>query len=364
MSAEGCVSLLLVVALLEPGKSLERFSRNMENSNSERILSGPALLSDPLGFIVINRGGCSFNLSVCACTSDLKRSIADSCDVSVPFEVQLLGKTILHSRTPIHDNIAEMPYIVSTANDLYHIWGDGFRIPITVQPTNITKQNMSIFDLLSELFGGTESNVHEFEWHRFILQCAESKACTIQDLCDHFQGHFRCNNGELVTINFHQKLTGHIDLHFLPNTVTNLLLDRNSFSDIFGLDQLAGKVMRHLDIRGSVLELDLEPLTKTSPRSVGNPLRSIRVSTHQISRSLLGNQLRKRPENYYLTSEEIGITVRRVTTLWFRSSILKSMMLGRTRLKKTKDDQVISSIDDHCDKMYQQFFQGRVAKSV
>ena len=331
--------MLLAVVLSEAVTSIESSKDAQcnypENSKSETIVIVPLFLSDWIHFVITNRGGCSLNLTVTATVLDLKRSIADACNVSFPFEIQLFGETIESSPTRTNQNIAELSNIISIANELYQIWGEGFRIPITVQPINITKQNMTIFALLAALFGGADSNVREFEWYRFILQCAENKSGTIQDLCDHFGENFVCTEGKLVAINLHQKLTGHIDLNFLPNSVEVLYLDRNSFSDIFGLHQLAGKQLRYLNVQQSPLQIDLKPLTKTCSQSIDNPLKYMRLSTHQISWSLLGIQNKHRPEDYRL-QQKITNAVHRKTASWFRSSILDHMMLGRKRYKKQK----------------------------
>ena len=189
------------------------------------------------------------------------------------------------------------------------------------------------------MFGGSDSNVPNCKWYQFILQCVQDKSCIIQDLCDHFGDYFLCRDGILSSIKLHQKLTGNVNLHFLPGTVATLLLDRNSFTEISGFDQLTGKHLGYLDIRGSPLEIDLRPLIASTPHSIGNPMRGLRVSAHQISWSLLGMQQRRNPQNA-LVHERFATIVHGAVPDWFYSSILQYMTVGHIRL--TKRDQLTS----------------------
>lgn len=289
-------------------------------------------------FVVLNRDGCSFALKATATALDLKSAIADSCNLSSRFDIQLFRETIVSSRTPNDKTIAEIASIIAVANDLYQIWGEGFMIPLRVQPIITSPHNMTLFDSLLYLFGGLHPNVHIFEWFRFIRKCALSESCTAHDLCARFADHFMCLEGELWTIKMSLKLTGHIDLHFLPNSVVSLLLTRSSFTEIIGLDDLAGKQLRYLDVRGNPLEIDLDLFTLSSVCAPHNPLSSLRVNVYQISWSLLGIRHDKctRSHNYELP-EEFFVTVHQAASRWFQSSTLDSMMVGRTRFTKTEE---------------------------
>ena len=330
------------------------------------------MLTDSIKFVVTNRGGsnCSFALDATASVMDLKRSVVDSCTVSSNFDIQLFGETIVSSQTPINEIIAGNTHIMTASHDLYQIWGNGFRIPITMHP--IMAQNVNIFESLSKLFGGPRSNVYKHDWYKFILQCLdESPKCTVQDLCDRWE-YFTCDNGALISIKLRQKLTGHIDLTLLPDSIVSLALARNWFTEIIGLEKLAGKRLQYLDVRGSPLEIDLEPLTKTSWKSILNPLTFIRVNVYQISRSLLGIGIRqqKHPDNHR-EREEMNNQVHDAALKWFRSSILDCMTLGRSRFTKTTDGLVFhESRQQRSDNHYwetfskEQLFQLSLFKSV
>ena len=299
------------------------------------------IATDLIQFVVTNHQAdeCSFLLDASASVLDLKKSVAGLCTVPSRFDIQLFGKTIVFSNTSINETIAENGIIHNVANELFQIWGNGFRIPISIHPIFTVTQNMTVFESLSELFGGPLSNVYEFEWYRFIIRCCETGSCIIQDLCDRFSQYFSCENGQLSSIKLRQKLTGHIDLNFLPNTVVSLLLARNSFTEIYGLDQLAGKRLRHLDVRGNPLEIDLEPLTKASAQSIINPLTYLRVNVYQISSDMIGIRMQKHPENHR-AHQEGSRKVHRAAVQWFPSSILDCMTLGDCRFSKTIDGLV------------------------
>ena len=307
-------------------------------------------------FIVSNRGGCSVDLSPTASSEDLYQIIATKCDISSRFDIQLLGETIVSPLSLSNRSIDQIPQIVSLANDLYHIWGQEFRIPLKIYPVHDfsegdiapipltavtsgiqTQRHIAVYASLSRIFGGSDSNVYSFEWYRFIQQCTLSQECTVQDLCDRFNKCFACNQaGHLSILNIHQKLTGKFDLTYLPRTVANIWLDRNSFTNIVGLDQLKGKQLKFMDIRGSPLEIDLEPFTRSSPRSIGNPLRYIRVSASQISGSLLGIRGDRLPKDGR-SRERLSMMICLAASDWFNSSILDDMMVGHKRIRREGD---------------------------
>ena len=267
-------------------------------------------------FVVSGQFKCSFALPSTASDMDIHRAIADLCNISFPFEVRLRGEMKFISMMPI-------PSIMSTTRELNHIFGDDFEIPLIVHPT---KEDIANYAALSILFGGSDSNVDEGDWYQFIQKCVESKSCFIRDLCDHFKASFICEDEKLISIRMHQKLTGRIDLYFVPSTVETFLLERNLFAEIIGLDHLAGKQLRYLDVRGNPLEIDLEPLTRTSPQSVDNPLRYLRVSTHQITWSLLG--VRQTESTQRLMGFHHAVTE------WFHLSVLQNLTVGHTRFMK------------------------------
>ena len=282
---------------------------------------------EAIRFVLTNHGGLSFALPPSTPTTHLRATISELCDLTLPFEVQLFGKTIVSPQMSMNQTIAEIPNIMSIANDLNQIWGDGFRIPLTVHSRG---EDVAIYHSLTQIFGGLGSNVHDFEWYQFILQCTRSESCTMQDLCDRFHTQFYCGDGKLIYIKLHYRITGILDLNHVPDTITTLILDHNWFSEIIGLDRLMGKQLRLLDVRGSPLNFDLRPLVKSSSRSIGNPLRFVRVSPNQISWHLLGIR-----QEIYPETRAIYMEIRRAAAQWFYSSILTSMTLGRrNRLRK------------------------------
>ena len=286
---------------------------------------------ETIRFVVINHDGRSFALPSSTPTMHLRTTISELCDLTLSFEIQLFGKTIVPPQMSMNQTIAEIPNIISIANDLHQIWGNGFRIPLTVNSRN---EDAAVYYSLTRIFGGLDSNVHDFQWYRFILECVRSASCRIQDLCSRFRAEFHCGDGKLVGIKLHYRITGNIDLNHLPDTITTLILDNNLFTEIIGLDSLAGKQLRLLDVRGSPLNFDLKPLAKSSSGSFANPLRYIRVTPNQVCWSLLGIRLGTGLEDDRM-NEAIFIAVRRAAAQWFHSSILTGMTLGRrNRLKK------------------------------
>ena len=104
---------------------------------------------------------------------------------------------------------------MSIAREMYHNWGEGFIIPLRIHTLTVSEDDVSDYNALTRMFGGSESNVHDFEWYQFIQQCAESKICAVQDLCARFRRHFICDDdGHLTVLMIHEKLRGYLDLTF------------------------------------------------------------------------------------------------------------------------------------------------------
>lgn len=293
--------------------------------------------NDSVHFVVINRRGCLICIPSTATALDLSREIAHKCDISFRFEIQLFEETIVSPLSLNNQTITEIPRIVAIVNDLYHIWGNGFRIPISVHPFNISSKDSTVYASLMQMFGGPSSNVHQLKWYQFIKQCAKNNKCAVHDLCGRFREHFICDqDGHLFMLKIHEKITGNLDLTFLPETVVSLMMDRNAFSQILGLDQLSGKKVWWMDIRRSLLDLDLEPLSRTSPRSIGNPLKDIRVSANQISWALLGIRGGNTAGDLNHVREKLSVIVHHAVTEWFNTSILDYMTIGHQRLTRSR----------------------------
>lgn len=302
---------------------------------------------DKIHFVITNRDGCSIALPPTAYDVHLYQSVATLCNVSSHFGIELLGETIVSPQLFQNRAIAYIPKIALIANDLYQIWGDGFRIPLYIHYLNISKDDIAVYASLSRMFGGPRPNVHEFDWYQFIQKCAESELCAVKDLCDRFQKKFACGDtGELRVIHIHQKLTGSFDLSFLPMTVVAVMIDRNAFTRICGLDQLAGKRLVNLEIQGSPLDIDLAPLTRSSPQSVGNPLRYIRVAARQISQTLLGINGDAVPTRNPRWGKRFGMVVHKAALEWFPSSILAFMTVGHRHIAKIKGDAINQTMQE------------------
>ena len=268
----------------------------------------------------------TFELPLTATLVDLQRMVARKCGLQHPFEIQLLGETIVPARHFTNQMICHIPRIESISWMLAEIWNvtEGFRIPLKVHRCEPNKDDVDYVSLL-EMFGGSESNIEDFEWYQFIQRCTRTKSCFIQDLCTRFNAHFKCKNGMLTEIKLdHQKMTGIIDLSALPSTVRRLNVERNLLTGIIGLDQLTGKRLRHLKIRknSNLLEIDLDPLIRSS-LSDDNPLRIVWVMARQISRYLdiaPGNDAEDIP---FLKEK-----VQQATKRWINLSILERIMMG------------------------------------
>ena len=284
-----------------------------------------------INFVVTNVDGCSIALPQTSYEVDLYRSIVVRCDVSYQFEIQLSEETIVSALSFSNQTIAEIPRIISVANDLYQIWGQGFRIPLKLNALKVSPDDVAIYVSLTQMFGGSDCNVHEFDWFRFIKRCAKSGMCALQNLCDLFEKEFDCDHGELWSLNLNG-LKGYINLAYLPSTVSVLLIDKNEFTGIGGLDRLAGKRLKLMDIRTNPLNLDLEPFIRSSPRSIGNPLKRLRISGHQIAFYFLGiSQEEAREYKDGREQRAMQSRVQKALIPWFHSSVLEVLRLGHNR---------------------------------
>lgn len=285
--------------------------------------------SEPIQFVIsLNKDEeFSFSASLSETLQDLHRVVAVECGVWGPFEISLLGETIVSSQPLANQTISETPIITSMWSTLTQVWGGalGFRIPLKIK--RLVSVDAGIYVSLSRLFG-PESNVFNLTWYRFIHHCAESKWCFIQELCDLFGNHFKCNDGKLIEIKLdQQRMNGSIDLAALPPTVTHLNVERNSLTDIYGLDQLTRKRLETLKIRKNpLLEIDLQPLVRSSS-SRGNPLRLMWVCAYQINR-----YFSQTPEYQDQQQSQPALRqhqlVAEAAKTWIHESVLFRIMIG------------------------------------
>lgn len=292
-----------------------------------------------LHFAVTNRGNLSFALPPSAPLSHLCKSVIEIHKEPLHFSLQLLGDTIASSRSQTNESnqsIADSLIIKSIALDLSEIWGQRFNIPIKVVSD---RQPVDDFSSLAQLFVGPNCNIHQFDWFQFILNCAQSQSCSVQDLCDRFSRLFFCDDGKITTIKFwSEEIKGHLDLSFLPKSVDKLLVNRNWFSAIYGLDQLDGKKLQYLDVRGNPLKIDLRLLEHSHEGSKKNPLRSLSVNTFQVDWCLIGTATHSDWLRVYHRRWEWEHTqifhnrVFEAAKKWLSTSILNRMRIGRKNL--------------------------------
>ena len=288
------------------------FTKVVHASESNRHL-------DQIHFVLVNGNGPVVAMPANASVIELHGAIAESYNISFPFELHLFGETIVSPRSPTNQPLESIPRIISIAKDLDEIYGPGFRIPLKLHPLVPSEEDFTAFASLAQMFGGSDSNIHEFEWYRFVRQCLESRSCLIQDLCDNQFGKFFCRKGQLITIILSkQKIKGHLDLSAIPHTVTKILMERNLLTQIIGLDRLAGTKLRYLDIRQNPLKIDLNLLHSASQSSESSPLKTIKVSFNQISQSLIGKSCKHICDEVY-----------QAATAWIESSSLESIVIGR-----------------------------------
>lgn len=280
-------------------------------------------------FVVANWNGCSFALPSTASTMELHKTAAESCDVSFPFAIELSTGEVIASS---NQSISEHPDIVTVAKILGDIWdGASFRIPLNMYPLSKSESDLSVFKSLVRVFGGPGSNVHTFAWYQWILQCIYIESCSVLELCDRFRNFFGCSNdGKLTGIYLKaEKMKTFLDLSALPASVELFTAARYSLTEIKGLDKLSGKQLRCLDVRRNPgLQIDLEPLTRSSPRSTGNPLRFLCADGVQISRSLIGDDFQsENPKR----QDKHNKGLHRLAEKWVKTSVLNRLVMGRNR---------------------------------
>lgn len=184
-------------------------------------------------FVVTNHNKCSCYIPSSASVRDLHIMVIKACKLSLsiarsPIEIVLPGDFVISTLTsPSNTTIGEIEGLRSVANELRTIWGPGFRIPIRVRFI-ASEEDLAVYASLIRMFGGSKSNIHEFQWYHFASRCVETGSCIVQDICDWFKKFFHCEHGDLVVITLsHQHITGYVDLTATPRTVERLFLERN-----------------------------------------------------------------------------------------------------------------------------------------
>ena len=143
--------------------------------------------------------------------------------------------------------------------------------------------------------------------------------------------NFHCEEGKLILISLAgRRITGSLDLVHLPSSVQKVLVERNLLTNILGIDHLAGKQLTFLDIRNNPVNVDLELFDKRSIRSIGNPIKILRVSPFQVSWYLLGKRSWI-PQTNVFAHQLFMKEVDQALTNWVSCSTLDSVYLGRRR---------------------------------
>lgn len=292
--------------------------------------------NETMHFVVANRGGCSVSLPSTASVVDLYKSVKDICNINSTIEIQLLRETIANWQSSSDQMIHEISILRSLMNDKKLIWGPGYRIPIHLHRSIPSETDCVVYASLSQMFGQTHSNLFEKDWYRFVLECLESRSCLVEDLCERFAKIFYCDGNEITMLNLQgEHLNGSIDISKIPRTVQKVLLERNAFSNITGLNRLSGTALKYLDVRGNPSDIDLRELSKSSPESMNSPLRLLRLNLRQISQCTVGVQIRSKHGKGYRMISELAYSA---VFQWIRTSVLDAMIIGRTRPKYIHKD--------------------------
>ena len=287
---------------------------------------------EPIHFVVGNHNGSGqfeVVLPSDASVTELYRAMAESRNVTFPFELHLFGETIASARWLNEQPLLEIPGIASIVKDMNEIWGSGFRIFLRMHRIIPSDSDFSVYASLAQMFGGPDFNIYKQDWYQFVLYCLESRSCLIQDLCDRSRfGHiFYCDErGELTGINLRGKrIEGHLDLSATPRTIWKILMERTSLAEIIGLDRLAGKSLTCLDVRENHrLRVDLRAFMVDD-----NPLKILRVNPCQISRSLVGMEWTHNPRTR--VAEIFYDEVYQAAIRWMESSSLDLLVIGFNR---------------------------------
>lgn len=299
-------------------------------------------------FVVANRSGCTFSLHSTTSAADLYKSAKECCNITSIIEIQLLGETIANWRSDHNLTLNQIPSLKSLMEELEQLWGPGYRIPIHLHRPIPSEKDWITYASMIQMFGPfgqSHSNLLEKDWYRFILKCLGSRSCLVQDLCEHFNKIFYCDNGEMIMLNLQgQHLNGSIDISKIPESVEKLLFERNSFFTIKGLNQLGGTKLRYLDIRGNPAEINLNDLSVSSAGSKGNPLKLLRVSLRQISQCTVGVQFTVKSGG---GSRMIDELVYAATKQWIKTSTLDVIVIGRAHPKYINRERILSHTDAH-----------------
>ena len=303
-----------------------------------------SLPAEPIRFVITNykqeQQPVIVTLPPEATLKNLHEEIAHLCNVPFPFTITLAmssNETIVSPETSARikrRSVLYHPSVNPMVQTLREFWGEDFQIPIRIYRWSPSEQDIATYTALDRMFDGLEPNTHK--WYQIIKQCAKSKQCSIQFLAIAASDQrFRVEKGILTAINLSgQRLSGYLNLSALPASVQKLRCDRNSLTQIFGLDQLAGKQLKTLDVRYNLCEIKLRPFEKASPLSIGNPLRNLKVRGVQIKDSLVfnaGEASLKRS-----TAESIA-----AGQVWIKESVLDNLCIENYSIRRRYVEQLM-----------------------
>ena len=209
--------------------------------------------------------------------------------------------------------------------------------------TEDEKVFQSLLELLQSLAPHTSQQLNDALL--FIMDSIRRQSCSVCDLHEQFRTIFFCNDSRIVMISLKsQSLRGNFDVSLIPHTVRSLHLARNGLTSISGLDRLAGKNLKYLNLLANPLHLNLRPLLESAPGSIGNPLRYLHVNAHQICLNLSVQCNRSDLRSHQMKS--LNGNVHEAATQWIEKSILKQISMGnhkRPRVIQKKNRLVSQS---------------------
>ena len=244
----------------------------------------------PIKFVVTNYKNSSFMLYSGASLQKLYTETARSCNIpyGVPIEIHSgssLGEVIVSPSmtTQIKRGcILKHPSILSMMETLRECWGEDsqFAIPIRVYPLKAPEEDIATYDALKRMFYGLNADLYDLQ---IIKNCVERKCYTLKCLGELTEQRFCCLSGKLTTINLsNQDLRGELNLSILPGSVELVRVDKNLLTNCIGLDKLAGKQLKSLDMRGNPCKIELQSLERSSTGSKDNPMRAMKVDAAQV----------------------------------------------------------------------------------
>ena len=147
--------------------------------------------------------------------------------------------------------------------------------------------SQEIFGSLLDMVSSPGCSTRWSSWLQFVAESWYSEDCWVFDLCAQYRANFMCGGRgsfqHLRRINLRGNgLSGSFPLSMIPDSVTNMNLERNQLESIGKWDDLRGKSLHFLDVtRNNALILNLDGLNGDQNHL---PLKRLKVSKGQIKR--------------------------------------------------------------------------------